>query len=280
MTRMSGSLTQAIRDELTNQDHALLISIPAAPYFKVLALISWHYRTTTRTAITSVPPFDHSATEQWAVQCRTAFNLLDLKPLRQRPPVTKAFQTDLDWLHTQTPALATLKPTLRLHGGRSTNLLATPAGRDSLRQQLSLTHLSVPTPADWSLRASSEAKCKVCGIYEHDRMDANEGEEVELRVYSCIACMSWWHFTCLAEEDRQSLPNDLIENVEDGVAPPWRCKDCVKATKYAVQRILEVLRDEEGRFYFALEYPQWLPTLGGLTDLTRGRQEGGTADGI
>ena len=38
------------------------------------------------------------------------------------------------------------------------------------------------------------------------------------------------------------------------MAPPWRCKDCVKATKYAVQRILEVLRDEEGRFYFVLEY--------------------------
>ncbi len=85
-------------------------------------------------------------------------------------------------------------------------------------------------------------------------MDSNEGEEVELRVYNCIACMGWWHFTCLAEEDRQSLPSDLIENVEDGVAPPWRCKDCVKATKYAVQRILEVLRDEEGRFYFVLEY--------------------------
>jgi hypothetical protein len=85
-------------------------------------------------------------------------------------------------------------------------------------------------------------------------MDSNEGEEVELRVYNCLACMGWWHYTCLTEEDRQSLPTDLIENVEDGVAPPWRCKDCVKATKYAVQRILEVLRDEEGRFYFVLDY--------------------------
>ena len=46
---MSCSLAQAIRDELTNQDHALLISIPASLYFKVLALISWHYRTLRRT---------------------------------------------------------------------------------------------------------------------------------------------------------------------------------------------------------------------------------------
>ena len=91
-------------------------------------------------------------------------------------------------------------------------------------------------------------------MFEQDRMDSNEGEEVELRVYNCLACMGWWHYTCLTEEDRQSLPTDLIENVEDGVAPPWRCKDCVKTTKYAVQRILEVLRDEEGRFYFVLDY--------------------------
>jgi hypothetical protein len=253
---MSCSLAQAIRDELTNQDHALLISIPASLYFKVLALISWHYRTTTRTAITSVPPFDHSATEQWALQCRSAFSLLELKPLRRRTQLDEALQNDLEWLHTQAPALVSLQSTLRLHSGRSTELLGTPAGRSALRQHLSLAQLSVPAPADWSLRASSEAKCKVCGIYEHDRMDLNEGVDVELRVYNCIACMGWWHFTCLTEEDRQSLPSDLIqvENVEDGVAPPWRCKDCVKSTNFAVQRILEVLRDEEGRFYFVLEY--------------------------
>jgi hypothetical protein len=85
-------------------------------------------------------------------------------------------------------------------------------------------------------------------------MDSEDGDSVELRVYNCIACMRWWHFTCMAEEDRQSLPPDLIENVEDGVAPPWRCSDCVRTDKYAVQRILEVLRDEEGRFCFVLEY--------------------------
>ena len=42
---MSCSLTKAIRDELTNQDHALLISTPAALYFRALALITWHYNT-------------------------------------------------------------------------------------------------------------------------------------------------------------------------------------------------------------------------------------------
>ena len=184
---MSCSLAQATRDELTNQDHAMLISIPASLYSKVLALISWHYRTTTRTAIASVPPFDHSATEQWAVQCRSAFNLLDLKPLRQRTQLDAALQNDLAWLHTQAPALVSLQSTLRLHSGRSTELLETPPGRDTPRQHLSLAQLSVPAPADWSLRASSEAKCKVCGIYEHDRMDLTEGGDAELRVYKCIA---------------------------------------------------------------------------------------------
>ena len=31
-------------------------------------------------------------------------------------------------------------------------------------------------------------------------------------------------------------------NVEDGFAPPWRCQDCMKTDKYAVQRVVEVLR--------------------------------------
>jgi hypothetical protein len=53
--------------------------------------------------------------------------------------------------------------------------------------------------------------------------------------------------------DRQTLPATPIANVEDGVAPPWRCQECVK-DQYAVQRVLEVVRGEDGKFHLLLEY--------------------------
>jgi hypothetical protein len=39
-----------------------------------------------------------------------------------------------------------------------------------------------------------------------------------------------------------------------GGPPPWRCEECVKKDQYAVQRILEVVRGEDGKFYLLLEY--------------------------
>jgi hypothetical protein len=54
--------------------------------------------------------------------------------------------------------------------------------------------------------------------------------------------------------NRQTLPSELIADVEDGVAPPWRCQECVKKDQYAVQRVLEVVRGEDGKFYLLLEY--------------------------
>jgi hypothetical protein len=45
-----------------------------------------------------------------------------------------------------------------------------------------------------------------------------------------------------------------VENVEDGVAPPWRCQACVKNDKYAVQRVVDVMRAENGQIYLLIEY--------------------------
>jgi hypothetical protein len=45
-----------------------------------------------------------------------------------------------------------------------------------------------------------------------------------------------------------------VENVEDGVAPPWRCQACVKNDKYAVQRVVDVMRAENGQVYLLMEY--------------------------
>jgi hypothetical protein len=119
-------------------------------------------------------------------------------------------------------ALQQLGHALRPHSGRSTTLLTTPAGRRDFSTQLALHRLSVPAPADWSLRASSETVCKVCGMFEHDRIDLDEGDQVEFRVYGCIFCNGWWHAASLSlsEQDRQSLPTELVPTVEDGAAPP------------------------------------------------------------
>ena len=58
----------------------------------------------------------------------------------------------------------------------------------------------------------------------------------------------------MTDTDRQTLPSEQIANVEDGVAPPWRCQEYVKNDQYAVQRVLEVVRGEDGKFYLLLEY--------------------------
>jgi hypothetical protein len=59
-------------------------------------------------------------------------------------------------------------------------------------------------------------------------MEVPEGEPVGDPVYNCMSCNGWWHESCMQDTDRQTLPTVLITNVEDGVAPPWRCQECVK----------------------------------------------------
>jgi hypothetical protein len=58
----------------------------------------------------------------------------------------------------------------------------------------------------------------------------------------------------MSDTDRQTLSLAPVENIEDGVAPPWRCQECAKKNQYAVQRILEVVRGEGGKFYLLFEY--------------------------
>ena len=70
---------------------------------------------------------------------------------------------------------------------------------------------------------------------------------------NCMACMPWWHEACMTPEDR-STPDMPIENVEDGVAPPWRCQACVKNDKYAVQRVVDVMRVENAQVVLLVEY--------------------------
>ena len=55
-----------------------------------------------------------------------------------------------------------------------------------------------PQPVDWSFRHTSEARCKVCHVYEHDRMDPTDVTPPGEAVQSCMACISWWHEACMS----------------------------------------------------------------------------------
>jgi hypothetical protein len=99
-----------------------------------------------------------------------------------------------------------------------------------------------------------KARCKICGIFEHDLMEVSVDANVGEPVYNCMSCSGWWHESCMAATDRQTLPSEPIANVEDSVAPPWRCQECVKNDQYAVQRVLGVVRGEDGKLYLLLEY--------------------------
>ena len=140
------------------------------------------------------------------------------------------------------PALGQLQTQLLPHSGFSTELLRSRQGCQQLYDRLDIRLLPRPRPADWSIRHTSEARCKVCQIYEHDRMERSDNTPPEETVQSCMACMSWWHEACMSPAERATLPDMPIGNVEDGISPPWRCQACVKNDKYAVQRVAEVMR--------------------------------------
>ncbi len=236
------------------QDHALMISIPAVIHFKLLSLIAWHHYGSTVRLIQSVPKVDYAASEPWAMECRQELATVQL---RARPPPPSESQEAVDLeeeFFKGSPSLKALKIQLRQHCGLSTSLLHTPEGCRLLYDRLGIRDLSWPSPADWSIRHTSEAKCKVCNTYEQDLMEVTEGTNMGEMVHNCMSCNGWWHESCMTDTDRQTLPSEQIANVEDGVAPPWRCQECVKNDQYAVQRILEVVRGEDGKFYLLLEY--------------------------
>ena len=125
----------------------------------------------------------------------------------------------------------------------------------SLCGRFGIRLLPRPRPADWSIpgRHISEARCKVCRVFENDQMHRSNSSPPGQAVQNCMACMGWWHEACMSPADRLTLPGMPIENIEDGVAPPWRCEDCVKNDKYAVQRVVDVMRSENGRIFLLME---------------------------
>ncbi len=76
----------------------------------------------------------------------------------------------------------------------------------------------------------------------------------ELDAENCMACTKWWHPTCLPAAERLTLPLESIVDVEAGLVPPWRCQECYRTDQYCVNRVLDVVRTEKGKFCLVLEY--------------------------
>jgi len=231
-----------------------MISVPAVIHFKLLSLIAWHYYDRTVRLIQSVPRLDYAASEPWAMECRRELEAVQLRPAPSSQLLPQELVEQKEEFFRHSPNLKALKMQLRPHSGLSASLLHTPEGCRLLYDRFGIRDLSWPAPADWSIRHTSEAKCKVCHIYEHDLMEVMEGVNSGEVVHNCMSCNGWWHESCMPDLDRQTLPATPVTNVEDGVAPPWRCQECVKKDQYAVQRVLEVVRGEDGKFYLLLEY--------------------------
>ena len=231
-----------------------MISIPAVIHFKILSLLAWHYYDCTVRFIQSVPKIDYAADEPWAMECCRELAGVQLQPTRPSESVSLDTADKEEEFFRKSPSLKALRYCLQQHSGLSASLLHTPAGCRLLYDRLGIHDLTRPDPADWSIRHTSEARCKICHIFEHDLMEVSEGVTLGETVHNCMSCNSWWHESCMSDTDRQTLPLAPVENIEDGVAPPWRCQECVKQNQYAVQRILEVVRGEGGTFYLLLEY--------------------------
>jgi hypothetical protein len=165
-------LFQQVRTLHRGQDHSLMISVPAVIHLKVLGLIAWHYYDRTVRFIQSVPKRDYAADGPWAMECRKELETTQLqqKPSSSSRPL-EIIEAEEEFLRGCS-SLKALRVQLRPHSSMSASLLHTADGcRLLYDRRLGFRDLSQPDPADWSIRHTSEARCRICGLFEHDLME-------------------------------------------------------------------------------------------------------------
>ena len=247
----ANALHKAVRNLHLAKDHRHLFSIPVIVFRSVLGWMAWNFNAKTSTPIGSVPCHEHAG-EQWAEDCKRAFNMIDLNPARTC--TLSQTPAEIEVMHTEYPALRALQTTLKAHGGTCASALRTREGLEGLYGYLGIGNLTDPEPEDFSLRAHTEATCCICKDNTQDRRMENGVEVGELDAENCMACTKWWHPTCLPAAERLALPLESIVDVEDGLVPPWRCQECYETDQYCVNRVLDVVRTEQGKFCLVLEY--------------------------
>jgi hypothetical protein len=171
-------LFQHVRSLHRGQDHLLMISVPAVIHSKILGLLAWHYYDKTVRFIQSVPKRDFAADGPWAMECRKELATIHLQPVQ--PSHWQSRPLDIveeeEELFRGSASLKALRIQLRPHSSMSASLLHTPEGCRLLYDRLGIHELPQPEPADWCIRHTSEARCKICGIYENDLMEVSVDE--------------------------------------------------------------------------------------------------------
>jgi hypothetical protein len=101
------------------------------------------------------------------MECRAALVNIQLKPIRGTQLAVQDVNQQAERLVNSAPAaaLGQIRVELRPHSGYSTELLRTPQGCQQLYERFGIRLLPRPRPADWSIRHTSEARCKVRRIF-------------------------------------------------------------------------------------------------------------------
>ena len=262
-------LHRELRDLHLTLDKEHLLGIPASIYGSLLGWFSWHYSRATPVPIASTTAKDPAPSEHWATACYNALCVVDLRQPTAKSRTSE--ESSMELTLNQAPALRAIHATLADHCGASTVALQTQINRQNFRRDYGLDDTPLPEPADNSIGSHQDACCSICNRTDEDAWGEADGRDDNLlQLWNCIPCAQWFHDECLPEETRDSLPERAMTEEDLDANPGWRCPDCVAGKRFAINRILEIVRTEAGRYRLVLDYigyPYYeceLPTL--LTD--------------
>ena len=262
-------LHREMRDLHLALDKQHLLGIPASIYGSLLGWFSWHYSRATTIPIASVTAKDPAPSEHWATACYNALCVVDLRQPTAKSRTSE--ESSMELTLNQAPALRAIHATLADHCGASTVALQTQINRQNFRRDYGLDDTPLPEPADNSIGSHQDACCSICNRTDEDAWGEADGRDDNLlQLWNCIPCAQWFHDECLPEETRASLPESAMTEEDLDANPGWRCPGCVAGKRFAINRILEIVRTEAGRYRLVLDYigyPYYeceLPTL--LTD--------------
>ena len=246
-------LHRELRDLHLTLDKQHLLGIPARIYGSLLGWFSWHYSRALTVPITSTPAKDLATSEHWATACHNALCVVDLRQPAAKSRTTE--ESSMELALSQSPALRGIHATLAAHCGASTAALQTQLNRQNFRRDFSLDDTPLPAPADNSIGRHQDACCSICTRTSEDAWGEADGRDDHLlQVWNCGACAQWFHDECLSEEARASLPEHAMTEEELDTSPGWRCPECVEGKRFAINRILEIVRTEAGRYRLVLDY--------------------------
>ena len=69
-----------------------------------------------------------------------------------------------------------------------------------------------------------------------------------------LARFQWQHPECMTDTERALLTGEIFSDDHLADQPPDRCQSCIETRQHAVNRILAVVRTEDGKFVLLYDY--------------------------